>query len=197
MTTRVAGIVLAGGKSKRMGTDKALLSCGDEDFIERAIHILKPVADAVFLSCAQDRQYCGYDSTIVLDEYSASGPLAGMISAMRNIPADVFLFLPIDTPLIPSALYERMVAVLGDYDAVVPQRGGYLEPLCAVYRVSCLAAMEKAMQAGERKIKAFYPDVRLRILKESEYTDLGNPEEMFLNINKQAHYDQLRKWNHG
>lgn len=193
MMSKVAGIVLAGGKSSRMGRDKARLDCGSRDFIEHSIATLQPVSDEVYVSCGPVCQYQEYGAPVIVDDISSAGPLGGMVTVMRTVKADTFLFLPVDNPMIPTALYRYMLELLEDFDAVVPELHGYFEPLCALYRADCLPAMEKAISQGKRKIKSFYPDIRIRTLTEEEIRSIGNPEVLFLNVNEHRHYLQMKR----
>ncbi|QRN86603.1 molybdenum cofactor guanylyltransferase [Clostridia bacterium] len=190
---KVAGIVLAGGKSSRMGRDKARLNYGNKDFIERSIMTLTPVSDVVYVSCGPIYQYQEYGAPVIVDDIQDTGPLGGMVTVMREVQADIFLFLPVDTPLIPTALYECLLQNMEGYDAVIPELHDFYEPLCALYRKSCLPYMEKAIKAGKRKIKSFYPDIHIKALKEEELEHIGNLDVLFLNVNEHKHYLHMKR----
>ncbi len=70
--------------------------------------------------------------------------------------------------------------------------GGWPEPLCAVYRVTCLDAVQRRLEAGDRKMTSFWPDVRVRVVKEDELAAFGDPEQMFENLNTPEDYRRLR-----
>ncbi len=193
MNENIVGVVLAGGKSTRMGMDKALLEKSNRQFIQIAIDTLKEVTSRVVVSCREACQYGEYDLPVVFDEIDGAGPLSGMHAVMKNIQADYYIFLPIDNPLVPGALFEYMLQSAGDCDALVPYIGGYFEPLCAIYHRRCFPLIEKFLASGERKVRSFYSEAKICPFTEEEISLFGEPEKIFFNINHKDHYDRLLK----
>jgi molybdopterin-guanine dinucleotide biosynthesis protein A len=98
----------------------------------------------------------------------------------------------VDTPLIPPALLGALLAAAEDYDAVVPVVGGRPEPLCAVYRSTCLDAVRRCLETGGRKMTSFWPEVRVRTVGQEELAAFGDPGDLFRNVNTPEDYDRLR-----
>ncbi len=100
---------------------------------------------------------------------------------------DRLLVTGCDQPFLPTALLQELVRYEG-VDVVVPRLRVGLEPLCAVYSVSCLGAVEEALRSGRRKVTAFYSSVRVRYLDEEGIRRYGRPEVLFFNVNTPRDY---------
>jgi len=190
--TAATGFVVAGGRSERMGRDKALLPWAGGTLLEHALLRLRAVcADVRILSGAQPR-YAGLGVPVLTDVVGEAGPLGGVHAGLLSLGAPLGLFLGVDTPLIPPALLGALVAAAGGFDAVVPVVEGRPEPLCAVYRRTCLEPVQRRLETGERKMTSFWPDVRVRTVAEEELAAFGDAAEMFRNLNTPEEYLRLR-----
>jgi molybdopterin-guanine dinucleotide biosynthesis protein A len=188
----VTGFAVAGGRSQRMGSDKALLPWAGTTLLEHTLARLGVVcAEVCILSGAQIR-YGDYGVPVHADVVQEAGPLGGVHAGLLNLRAPLGLFLGVDTPLIPPALLRALAAAAGGFDAVVPVMGGLPEPLCAVYRRTCLEPVQRRLEAGERKMTSFWPDVRVRTMAEDELAAFGDPAVMFRNLNTTEDYLRLR-----
>lgn len=149
MSDRIrAGFVLAGGRSSRMGRDKALLPVGQETMLARTCRLVHDAAGSVTLIAPPDR-YPGYRA--VADQIEHCGPLAGLYTALSITPADWNLIVSCDLPNLTAALLDQLLARAARTaaDAVVAQTAAGLEPLCAVYHRRSLAAARACL---DRKI---------------------------------------------
>ena len=188
----VTGFAVAGGRSQRMGSDKALLPWAGTTLLEHTLARLREVcAEVGILSGAQIR-YASYGVPAHADLVPEAGPLGGVHAGLRNLGVSLGLFLGVDMPLVPSPLLRALVAAAGGFDAVVPVVGGRPEPLCAVYRGTCLGPVQRRLEAGERKMTSFWPDVRVRTMAEDELAIFGDPALMFRNLNTTEDYLRLR-----
>jgi molybdenum cofactor guanylyltransferase len=185
------GFVVAGGRSERMGRDKALLPWAGTTLLEHALARLRSVCAEVQILAGADARYTGHGAVVQLDIVRDAGPLGGVHAGLLGLEA-VGVFLGVDTPLVPSALLAALVAQAEGFDAVVPVVGGWPEPLCSVYRATCLDAVQRRLEAGDRKMTSFWPDVRVRAVEEDELAAFGDPEEMFQNLNTPEDYLRLR-----
>lgn len=188
----VTGFAVAGGRSRRMGSDKALLPWAGTTLLEHTLARLRGVcADVCILSGVQIR-YANYGVPVHADAVPEAGPLGGVHAGLLSLRAPIGLFLAVDTPLVPPALLGALVAAAAGFDAVVPVVGGRPEPLCAVYRGTCLEPVRRRLEAGERKMTSFWPDVRVRTMAEDELASFGDPPVVFLNLNTTEDYLRLR-----
>ena len=192
MKDPVTGFVVAGGHSERMGRDKALLPWAETTLLEHALQRLRAVCAEVRILSGAEARYTGHGAVVQMDVVRDAGPLGGVHAGLLSLEAPLGLFLGVDTPLIPAGLLGALVARAEGFDAVVPVVGGWPEPLCAVYRVTCLDAVQRRLEAGDRKMTSFWPDVRVRAVKEDELAAFGDPEQMFENLNTPEDYRRLR-----
>jgi molybdopterin-guanine dinucleotide biosynthesis protein A len=138
-----AGFVLAGGRSSRMGRDKALLPLGDATMLDHIARLVQGVAGRVTLIGPPER-YAALGHAVIADKIENCGPLAGVYTALSVTDADWNLVVACDMPSVTAPLFEDLfrAAAASRADAVVPQSPAGLDPLCAVYhrRVAPLAA---------------------------------------------------------
>lgn len=187
----VTGIILAGGKSSRFGSNKALSRIEGERLIERLRKTVGSVTDRMMLITNTPEQYGFLNLESRKDLVPRCGPIGGIYTALRTAVTPLCLCVACDMPFIRPDFLEYMVRRSRGYDAVVPVRGGREEPLCAVYRKSCVPAIEDRIGARRYKITGFFDEVRvLRVVPE----DAGfHDEDMFFNINNVADYDEALK----
>ena len=188
----VTGFAVAGGRSQRMGSDKALLPWAGTTLLEHTLARLRDVCAEVCILSGVQIRYASYGVPAHADLVPEAGPLGGVHAGLRNLGVSLGLFLGVDTPLVPSPLLRALVAAAAGFDAVVPVVGGRPEPLCAVYRGTCLAPVQRRLEAGERKMTSFWPDVRVRTMAEDELAIFGDPALMFRNLNTTEDYLRLR-----
>jgi molybdopterin-guanine dinucleotide biosynthesis protein A len=187
------GFVLAGGKSLRMGTDKAFLSFGGASLLDRALAVMGAVCDRVTI-VGEPAKFARYESlrhgSVVADFFPGCGPLAGIHTALAHSNADLNLMLAVDMPFVSSDLLAFLFTVAENNDAsiTVPRAGKGLQPLCAVYRRDFSAAAEKALRAGNYKVDAAFSGVSVRVIEEGELAAAGFSEQSFFNVNTPQDY---------
>ena len=183
------GVVLAGGRSKRYGSDKAFAELGGISLLQRAVRTLRPLARRVVV-VANDLDRHALDGKPVRpDLVSGIGPLGGLHTAVAWAAEEGLsgaVVLATDMPFVPTPLLEDLVTMLDRDVAVVPASPGPrgFEPLCAAYDVGCLRAIEAAIERGDRAVISFFPAVDLRILELARVSAYGDPETMFFNVNR-------------
>ncbi len=177
------GFILTGGKSSRMGADKALLEFNGQTLLARAVEALRG-ASLDFAIVGDPEKYAGYGD-VVQDVFVGCGPLAGIHAALQHSPAELNLVLAVDMPFVSSALIQFLLDVAGNCGAVVtvPRAGRGFQPLCAVYRRDFAAFAEEALRAGKYKIDALFAVTSVRIVEESEFAAAGFDERNFFNVN--------------
>lgn len=184
----VTGFVVAGGRSRRMGRDKALLPWAGTTLLDHAIRRLQAVVPDVALLAGEPTRYADRSLPVVADSLSDAGPLAGVLAGLDHAAGGGGLFLAVDVPFVPEALLRQLLHSVHGYDAVVPASVAGPEPLCAVYGPACREPIRRRLVAGERKMTCFWPDVRVRLLEIRFEMGFGEPEALFLNVNSPDDY---------
>lgn len=193
MTVReeVTGIILAGGKSSRFGSNKALSRIEGVRLIERLRKTVGSVTERMLLITNTPEEYGFLNLESRKDLVPRCGPIGGIYTALRTANTPLCLCVACDMPFIGPGFLEYMVEQASGYDAVVPVNEGREEPLCAVYRKSCVPAIEDRIEARRYKITGFFDEVRvLRVVPEDAGFHVG---DMFFNINNVADYDEALK----
>lgn len=177
----MVGVVLAGGASRRMGRDKALLRLDGERLVDRAIRRLAVVCDEVLVADRGRGLVSGRPSVA---DGPGAGPGAGLLGAARQRPSSPLLALACDLPAVGRSVLEALVALPGDL--CLPRWQGGIEPLCALYRPPALVALARRMAAGEWAPRGLCDEPGLEIswLEGPALEALGPPAELFANLNR-------------
>ncbi|HEY0004357.1 MAG TPA: molybdenum cofactor guanylyltransferase [Pyrinomonadaceae bacterium] len=192
--SEIEGFILAGGASSRMGRDKARLSLGQKQFVERIADALRHIADRLSLVGARDPA-AAWRWPNVPDVHKSWGALGGLHAALKASRAPWAAVVACDLPFVTGELFLRLAARREGFDAVVPlQMDGRRQPLCALYRVSqCLDQTEKLIAEGERRPRALLDKIRTRLVQPEELADLEGAALFFSNINTPEDYEQAKK----
>jgi molybdenum cofactor guanylyltransferase len=177
-----AGYVLVGGRSSRMGRDKALLPFRGGALCQTVARAVAQAAgNATFVGDPGRYQSLGYPA--VPDLYPGQGPLGGILTALRHSTADWNLIVACDMPQLDPEMLCRLLraAIESDADALLPLGAeGRPEPLCAFYRNCCLKPFEDAFAAGVRKITVALETVRtvrVPVAEVALFQNVNTPEE--------------------
>jgi len=179
----ICAIILAGGKSRRMGQNKALINIGGRPLVEIMANRVSPLADEVFISANNPELFDFLPFPVVPDLCPEQGPLSGLHAVMKGHIYTLYITLACDLPGIPVSLVRRMLDVSEGFDAVIPRtRDGLAHPLSAVYRRTCLPVIEEALRKKANKVIDAFPGDGLRV----RWMDPGDGEFMdgdLVNIN--------------
>lgn len=185
----ILGVILAGGRSLRFGSDKAFANLGGVSLVSRAARSLDPVAARVVVVANDVKRHEVEGVAVRPDLIPGIGPLGGLHTAVSWAAEEGLqsaVVLATDMPFVPSALLLDLTGKLGPGVAVVPEsrspRG--CEPLCAAYDVACLPAIEAAIERGDRAVVSFFADVDVRCLDLSVVSSHGDPDVIFFNVNR-------------
>jgi molybdopterin-guanine dinucleotide biosynthesis protein A len=189
---RRGAIILCGGKSSRMGRDKATLPFGPELMLQRVVRLLGGVIGleemAVVASPAQVLPSLPAGVTVARDEREFRGPLQGIATGIRAVQdrCDAFYATGCDVPLLVPAFVERMFELLGDYDAAVPFDGEHHHALAAVYRPGVLPAVERLLGENQLRPRFLFDEVRTR---EVPVDELRSVDPGLLTLENLNHWD--------
>ena len=186
----LTAFIVAGGKSTRMGRDKAFLEVGGRTLLARALDSAGAVARDVRIA-GDARKFAAF-GPVVEDVYRESGPLGGIHAALVNSDTELNLMLAVDLPFVQPKFLEYLILRARDRDAVVtvPRAGGGSQPLCAVYRRSFAEVADRALRSGRNKIDALFAEVETQMLGEEELSQAGFSGEMFRNLNTPSEWEQ-------
>jgi molybdenum cofactor guanylyltransferase len=162
-----SAVILAGGKSSRMGRDKSLLPLDGTPLIRRIYEQLAHRFDEILISTNEPEKHAFLGAPTVPDVVPGKGPLMGIASAVEAARHDRVFVTACDIPVVELDTVARLLVLAEDRDCVIPMSSAGHEPLFAVYRKSAVSAMYDALEAGERRISAIFPRVRAR------FCDLG------------------------
>jgi molybdenum cofactor guanylyltransferase len=178
----VAALILAGGKSTRMGADKVFVMLDGQTLLERALELARLVtADVRIVGSAE--KFAGF-APVVEDIFRECGPLGGIHAGLRSSSAELNLVLAVDVPFVPVELLRYLMVRARESEAiaVVPRVGGW-QPLCAVYRREFAGMAESALRKGQYKIDALFDSVLTEAIEQAELEAAGFSAEMFRNLN--------------
>lgn len=165
----MASIVLAGGRSRRMGVDKALLRLDGQTLLERAVTVAAAVSAPVFVVADRAHRYSIANATVVADERPGEGPLGGILAGLRAAGAGCHLVVACDMPHLSAPLLTHLLDLCSaETDAVVPRLAGRPEPLCAVYAAAAAARLRAQLDSGERAVHRSLEALRVRWVEEDE-----------------------------
>jgi molybdopterin-guanine dinucleotide biosynthesis protein A len=185
----LVGVLLAGGRSQRMGTDKALLVYAGERQIERAVRLLRRFCARVLVSVradqASDPAFAGHE--LIVDSPADAGPGAGLFAAWNAAPEAALLVLATDLPLVDEPLLETLIAARnpGALATAFAHADSTLEPLCTIWEPAALPRLRAHAQIGPVSLR--------NVLEEAKISGLPPPDSVRLrSVNTPDDYARLR-----
>ena len=180
----VAAFILAGGKSTRMGSDKAFVMLGGRTLLARAVEVARTVSPDVYIvgSAAKFARF----APTVDDIFPGCGPLSGIHAALRASSSELNLILAVDVPFVSAAFLEFLIGrakKASSATATVVRVGGGWQPLCAIYRREFADAAERALKEGQYKIDALFDPARTEVVTEEQLQSAGFSSQLFRNLN--------------
>jgi len=176
------GIILAGGKSSRFGTDKGLALFRGKPLISWSLNALVPLVDEILI-ISSNREYEKFGYRVIPDIIPGLGPLGGMLTGLKSASHHLNFVVSCDTPMISTELLSYLQTHANGYEAVVPLNvSNQYEPLCAIYSKSCVPAIAKMTESGDHKVLDLYKHVNTRSIRIDQHLPFYN-DFIFLNIN--------------
>jgi len=190
-------IILAGGKSVRLGYDKILERVGNLSLLEEVVSQIDPLVSEIILVVAQDRNFPQLEShqkiKKVSDIYPGNGSLGGIHAGLAASSSFYNLVIAADMPFLNQSLLRYIFEVSDGFDFVLPRIETFFEPLHAVYSKNCIEPAESIMKQGQKAIVGLFDYVRVRYV-EVEEIDRFDPKHMsFFNINTKEDLELARK----
>ncbi len=188
----ITGVILAGGASRRMGSDKAFLPFRGARLIDHVYHCLTELFTEIILVTNNPWRYADIPCRKLSDLYPGVGVLAGIHSGLVHAKQERVFVVACDMPFIAAPMIRHICSFADQGDLVLPCSSDGREPLHAVYAKSCLPAIEKVVDDGQRRIIAFFDQVRVVELSVASISHLDPQEKCFCNINSPEDYFRLR-----
>jgi molybdenum cofactor guanylyltransferase len=186
----VTGIVLAGGKSSRMGVNKAFIEFGGKRLIEATVECLKALFPEVLIIANDPPLYTYLGVKVTSDLIPDSGSLGGIYTGLSAASYPACFFVACDMPFLNAELIKLLVREAEGWDAVVPRVRGELQPLHAVYAKSCLPLMKESIDASVLKIARFFPKAKVKIIEEPALKAVDPYLFGFMNVNTPLELEQ-------
>jgi molybdopterin-guanine dinucleotide biosynthesis protein A len=189
----VSGFVLAGGRSSRMGRDKALLEIDGVTLIVRAVTLVRSVLDEATVIASK----AGYESLglrIVGDDFPGFGPLGGIATALHISKKPWNLVIACDLPYLSKAWLEYLIerALKSEADAVVPMNVRGPEPLCAMYHKNAEQRIRTGVEGGIRKVTDSFANLHVEHVEPDEWKGFASGGPLFKNVNSPADYKEAK-----
>lgn len=185
MKKDMTGIILAGGKNSRMGTNKAFLEIDGIRLMDKTINIYREIFSEIIIVTNDPLSYIEFTAAaIVTDIYKGKGPLGGIYTGLYYSKNDHSFISACDMPYLSKDFIIYLTKLADKFDIIVPQLSEGFQPLHAIYSQNCLSHIKKMLIADKLKISGFYKDVRLLSIPEEKIKPFNQDGRLFLNINK-------------
>ena len=190
----VTGVILAGGTSRRMGQNKALIQLGDDSLMGHVIRRIRPVTDERLLITNTPDEYAHLGLPMYSDIVPDAGALGGIYTGLMSASHDAVLCVACDSPFLVPSLLTYLVSVLDDYDAVMPYTYREnpadhnsdqitLQTLCAVYSKRCLPIIELMLKESELRVHALQERASIKCISPEVWQAFDPDGISFFNIN--------------
>lgn len=184
MKKDITGIILAGGKNSRMGTNKAFLEINGIRLIDNILAVYQKIFSEIIIVTNDPLSYTEFLGTVVVtDIYKEKKALGGIYTGLFYATNDYSFVAACDMPFLNEDFIIYMTKQVGKYDIIVPELPEGFQPLYAIYSKNCLSHIKKMLIADKLKISGFYKEVRLLSIPEENINPFNQDGRLFLNIN--------------
>ena len=194
METEVTGILLAGGKSRRMGEDKRHLVVGEQTLLERGLAVLHSIFQDVLVVIAQDSPPLGVNARVVRDLVPDCGSLGGLYSGLMQATTPWVFVVACDMPFLNQAAIAQFTSRRTTADIVMAKLDARLQPMHAIYSKQCLPVLEQMIRARQLKIQEMVSQssLRIRYVTEADLLTIDPSGRSFYNVNTLADLEAAR-----
>ena len=178
----ITGVVLVGGKSRRMGRDKAFLEVTGKPLFARVLEVFRESFDRTVLVGDREERFASYGLPVLPDIYPGSS-LGGLYTGLYHAATEHAFVSSCDLPYPNTEILNHLCSLKDGFDAVVPSTKYGYEPLFALYAKSCLGPIKALLDSGDFCAYAYYPRVRVRYVPYEELAHLDRDGRAFMNVN--------------
>ena len=189
----VTGIILSGGKSTRMKTDKAFLKLGPKVMIEELILRVEKNFSKLMIIANDREKYMKFGIEITEDIMPDKGPLGGIYTALVKSESVYNFIFSCDAPFVNPDLIDYMISKAKDFDVIVPRWKDRFEPLHAIYSKNCIGAIKSQLEENDLKITNFFSKVSVKVIEQGELERFDLGQLPFMNINTREEYSKIGK----
>ncbi len=183
MKNPLTGIILCGGKSTRMGTNKAFIQVEGVPLIKRIQTLFERLFDEVIIVTDRKDLFLYSGAKIYPDIIPGKGVLGGLYTGLSFSSFKFSFCVACDMPFLKEAVIEYLIKKIGDSDVVVPRTINGLEPLHGIYSKNCIRVIKQVMDSGVYRVAEIYHMVSVRVIDEKEFLFLDPARESFINVN--------------
>ncbi len=183
--TNFSVVIQAGGKSSRMGQDKALSPFMGITLIEFILEQLEGFGDEQIIISNKPKDYKRFDMPVFQDIHPDVGALGGIYSGVFHASCEHSLILGCDMPFINLDFLKYIVGLAPNFDAVIPRlkKDEFTEPFRAIYAKTCLEPIEQSIRVGNRKVISFFDKINIRFVESKEIKKYDSKGITFFNVN--------------
>lgn len=190
------GIILSGGKSLRMGKNKAFIEIEGLPMIERILNLFKKIFNEILVITNDKNQFVHLDNVKIFNDLIPyKGALGGLYTGLFYSSYEYSFCVGCDMPFLNESLIKFLIKKINGEDIIVPKTEKGLEPLHAIYSKRCLSIIKSMIDSGKSRIIDIYPLLKIKIIEEREFIDLDPGKKSFLNINTPEELEQIKRMN--
>jgi molybdopterin-guanine dinucleotide biosynthesis protein A len=186
----MTGIILAGGESSRMGSNKAFLMLQGRPLVGHILAVFLRLFEQTVIVTNEPERYADFRVRVVRDVLDVRGPLTGIYTGLLHARSDHIFVAACDMPFLNARLIAYMQEVAGQFDAVAPAVNGLSEPLHAIYHRRTLPVLRELIVSGERRASRFLDTIRVRFLTDTEIVHYDPQRLSFKNLNTPEDYKE-------
>jgi molybdopterin-guanine dinucleotide biosynthesis protein A len=190
---KITGIILSGGKSTRMGENKAFIQIEGVPIIKRIYDLFKQLFQEVIIVTNQKELFSNFDSKIYSDLIPGKGALGGLYTGIVFSSSHHSFCVACDMPFIRESVVQYLIENIDDEDVIVPRTKDGLQPLHAIYSKNCAEPIRKIIEEGKSKIIDLYRQVNVKIVDEKDFLCLDPGRASFINVNTHEELLSIRK----
>lgn len=184
----VSGFILAGGRSRRMGTDKAFLLVQEEPLLKHMISLVEPFCNEIAIS-GQNSDYKSFNVNLIPDVFSGCGPISGLYSSLKHSSFDWNLIISVDVPFVNDELICYLISNISEVDCIIPEHTSRVEPLVGLYNRRILPVVEEMIKSGDYKLMNLLSKLNTRYLDCNNL--ISKYPRLFFNVNRPHDYQSI------
>jgi molybdopterin-guanine dinucleotide biosynthesis protein A len=189
MIADCTAIILAGGDSRRMGQDKALMLLDGKTLLEQVTVKMQSIFPKVMVSVRRLRE--GIDTPQVCDEVEESGPLAGIIAGLRQVDTPWIFAVACDMPFVSESVIIHLASLRVSYQAVVPVVQEHSQPMAAFYATNTLEVMRESFATGDKSLRGILKKIKVRYVSELELLENDPLLRSFFDLDTPQDFEQI------